>query len=114
MQAAQRFSAGLKSASFDLRRAMLGLDTIRVMGLVESGRLGAEGNRIKATMDHIGTYHQNIIRLLQRIRDVSTQVNGGIAGLPSCFAKAWADAHLPFGNPSPLSLSPGDRGGHGT
>lgn len=91
MQAAQRFSAGLKSASYDLRRAMLGLDTIRVMGLVESGRLGDEGSRIAATMDQIGSHHTKIMRLLQRIRDTATRVNTAILGLPTFFAKVGGD-----------------------
>jgi hypothetical protein len=77
----------LNRASYDLRRSMLGLDTIRVMGLVESGRLGAEGSRIGATMEQIGNCHNSIIALLQRIKDNATIVNGGVTGLRAHFQK---------------------------
>lgn len=85
MQAAQRSSAALNSASYDLRRSMLGLDTIRVMGLVESGRLGAEGSRIAATMEQIGESHDRIIRLLQKIKDSAAAINSGIVNLQMHF-----------------------------
>lgn len=87
MQAAQRSSAALNSASYDLRRSMLGLDTIRVMGLVESGRLGAEGSRIAATMEQIGESHDKIIRLLQKIKDSAAAINSGIANLQMHFTQ---------------------------
>ena len=66
---------------------MLGLDTIRVMGLVESGRLVSEGSRIGATMEQIGGCHSAIIALLQSIKDNSAIVNAGVAGLRLHFQK---------------------------
>jgi len=87
LQSAERLAQDLNRASYDLRRSMLGLDTIRVMGLVESGRLGSEGNRIGATMEQIGTCHSGIIALLQRIKDNATIVNAGVSGLRMHFQK---------------------------
>jgi aerotaxis receptor len=81
LQQAERLAQEMNRASYDLRRSMLGLDTIRVMGLVESGRLGPEGNRIGATMDQIGQCHDSIVTLLQRIKDNAGIVNTGVTGL---------------------------------
>jgi PAS domain S-box-containing protein len=92
LQHAERLAQDLNRASYDLRRSMLGLDTIRVMGLVESGRLGAEGSRIGATMEQIGNCHNSIIALLQRIKDNATIVNGGVTGLRAHFQKRAAMA----------------------
>lgn len=92
LQHAERLAQDLNRASYDLRRSMLGLDTIRVMGLVESGRLGAEGSRIGATMEQIGNCHSSIIALLQRIKDNATIVNAGVTGLRTHFQKRAAMA----------------------
>lgn len=78
---AERQAQDLNRTSYDLRRSMLGLDTIRVMGLVESGRLGSDGSRIGATMEQIGACHATTIALLQSIKDNATIVNAGVAGL---------------------------------
>ncbi len=87
LQNAERLAQDLNRAAYDLRRSMLGLDTIRVMGLVESGRLGAEGSRIGATMEQIGGCHSTIITLLQSIKDNATIVNAGVTGLRMHFQK---------------------------
>ena len=71
----------MNRASSDLRRSMLGLDTIRVMGRVESGRLGAEGARIGATIDQIDECHSRIIGLLQKIMDNAMVVNAGVKAI---------------------------------
>jgi aerotaxis receptor len=60
---------------------MLGLDTIRVMGRVESGRLGGEGNRIGATIDQIDVCHSGIINLLQKIMDNASIVSNGVSAI---------------------------------
>jgi aryl carrier-like protein len=90
LQNAERLAQDLNRASYDLRRSMLGLDTIRVMGLVESGRLGAEGSRIGATMEQIGACHSSIIALLQGIKDNATIVNAAVSGLRMHFQKRGA------------------------
>jgi len=75
---AEQMAGAMNRASSDLRRSMLGLDTIRVMGRVESGRLGAEGARIGATIDQIDDCHSGIIGLLQKIMDNAMIVNAGV------------------------------------
>ncbi len=90
LQIAERLAQDLNRAAYDLRRSMLGLDTIRVMGLVESGRLGSEGSRIGATMEQIGGCHSAIIALLQSIKDNAAIVNAGVAGLRMHFQKRGA------------------------
>ena len=75
---AEQLAGAMSRASSDLRRSMLGLDTIRVMGRVESGRLGAEGNRIGATIDQIDECHSGIIGLLQKIMDNAAVVTAGV------------------------------------
>jgi aerotaxis receptor len=75
---AEQLASAMSRASSDLRRSMLGLDTIRVMGRVESGRLGAEGNRIGATIDQIDDCHSGIISLLQKIMDNTSVVSSGV------------------------------------
>ncbi|MBC7478699.1 MAG: hypothetical protein H7317_11490, partial [Pseudorhodobacter sp.] len=78
---AEQLAGAMTRASYDLRRSMLGLDTIRVMGRVESGRLGAEGNRIGATIDQIDVCHSGIISLLQKIMDNASIVSNGIGAI---------------------------------
>lgn len=80
---AEQLAGSMNRASSDLRRSMLGLDTIRVMGRVESGRLGAEGNRIGATIDQIDECHSGIIGLLQKIMDNAMIVNTGVHAIRS-------------------------------
>lgn len=75
---AEQLASAMSRASSDLRRSMLGLDTIRVMGRVESGRLGAEGNRIGATIDQIDECHSGIVALLQKIMDNASTVSSGV------------------------------------
>ena len=78
---AEQLAGSMSRASSDLRRSMLGLDTIRVMGRVESGRLGAEGNRIGATIDQIDVCHSGIINLLQKIMDNASIVSNGVSAI---------------------------------
>ncbi|MEO8241406.1 MAG: PAS domain S-box protein [bacterium] len=77
----EQLAIAMNQASSDLRRSMLGLDTIRVMGRVESGRLGAEGSRIGATIDQLDTYHSSIIALLQKIMDNAVAINSGVGNI---------------------------------
>lgn len=78
---AQKLAQKINAASYDLRRSMLGLDTVRVMGLVESGRMGAEGSRIGATMEQIGHCHDSIVTVLQKIKDTAAAINIGVTEL---------------------------------
>lgn len=78
---AQKLAQKINAASYDLRRSMLGLDTVRVMGLVESGRMGTKGSRIGATMEQIGDCHDRIVIVLQKIKDTATSINRGVTEL---------------------------------
>ncbi len=78
MQKAEHVSGELRTASGEIRRMMLGLDTIRVMGRVESGRLGATGIGLAATIDQLDTRHASISDLLQNLMDLSAIIKAGI------------------------------------
>jgi hypothetical protein len=76
---AVQIAGALKGGCSDIRRSMLGLDTIRVMGRVESGRMGAAGTRLAATIDQLDLRHAVIIERLQSIMDLSTTINASIS-----------------------------------
>jgi len=64
----------LATTGRDLRRVVLGLDTIKIMGRVECARLGANGAGLSATIENLDRYHVDIrsrletfIRLSERI-----------------------------------------------
>ena len=78
MHNAEFASGELNIASGEIRRMMLGLDTIRVMGRVESGRLGAVGIGLAATIDQLDTRHASISNLLQNLMDLSAIIKTGI------------------------------------
>jgi hypothetical protein len=79
MQAAERVSGELNLSSGEIRRMMLGLDTIRVMGRVESGRLGAAGLGLSSAIDQLDTRHAAIAAILQELMDLSTAIKTGIS-----------------------------------
>ena len=78
LRTAEQVSGDVNLASGEIRRMMLGLDTIRVMGRVESGRLGAAGGGLAATIDQLDTRHASIARLLQGMMDLSATMRAGI------------------------------------
>lgn len=78
MLQSERVLGDLNTASGEIRRMMLGLDTIRVMGRVESGRLGAGGVGLSATIDQLDTRHAIIAELLQSLMDLSAGTKAGI------------------------------------
>ncbi len=78
MLQAEQVSGQLNLASGEIRRMMLGLDTIRVMGRVESGRLGSAGVGLSATIDQLDTRHVSIAELLQGLMDLSATTKAGI------------------------------------
>lgn len=76
---AQLVSAELNLASGEIRRMMLGLDTIRVMGRVESGRLGASGVGLSSTIDQLDLRHAAIAEHLQGLMDLSSIVKSAVS-----------------------------------
>lgn len=82
-------------ASTELRRAMLSLETITVMGRVESARIGADGMRINATINQLHEGNVVISRLLGAINDLSGTITNGIRSIQ--------DHYLTDSPPLPLS-----------
>lgn len=64
----------LARSSAEIRRLMLGLDTIRVMGRVECGRLRENGIGLVATIDQLDLFHAEIKTRLETILRLSEQI----------------------------------------
>ena len=75
---AEQVSGELNLASGEIRRMMLGLDTIRVMGRVESGRLGSSGVGLSSTIDQLDLRHAAISEHLQSLMDLSASIKSAI------------------------------------
>lgn len=74
----EEVAQALNSGYSNIRRAILGLDSIRVMGRVESGRLGTAGAHLSATIDQLDVRHSTIIKRLETIMDLSTAIVAGV------------------------------------
>jgi len=64
----------LSRSSAEIRRQMLGLDTIRVLGRVESGRMRGNGGGLSATIDQLDTFHSDIRARLEAIMKLSEEI----------------------------------------
>lgn len=84
-------------ASTDLRRAMLSLETITVMGRVESARIGAEGMRINATINQLHDRNMIIARSLAAIDQMAHTLSEGMAMIQNGYLAALATS--PAGAP---------------
>lgn len=73
-----KVAGALNEASTEIRRMTLGLDTIRVMGKVESGHLGPGGAGLASTIDQLDSRHAIIARHLQRLMDLSAGIRAAI------------------------------------
>lgn len=78
MSRAEAVAGELSQSSAEIRRMTLGLDTIRVMGRVESGRLGPVGIGLSTTVDQLDDRHAVIARHLQRLMDLSSAIRVSI------------------------------------
>ncbi len=67
-------SATLNRASAEVRRHMLGLDTIRVLGRVECGRMRDANGGLAATIDQLDAFHAEIKGRLETIMRLSENV----------------------------------------
>ncbi|TCM75466.1 PAS domain-containing protein [Rhodovulum steppense] len=74
---AMRVARSLSQASLDLRRMVLGLDSIRVMGRVECGRLSAGGESLAGMIEQLETYHNTLKDRLEAIVRLSDRIHGG-------------------------------------
>lgn len=75
---AEELARALAGDCSNIRRAVLGLDSIRVMGRVESGRLGPAGAHLSATIDQLDVRHSTIIKRLESIVELSTTIDAGL------------------------------------
>lgn len=71
-------AGALNEASIEIRRMTLGLDTIRVMGKVESGHLGPGGDGLSSTIEQLDSRHAVIAGHLQRLMDLSAGIRAAI------------------------------------
>ncbi|XZQ31211.1 hypothetical protein ACTTAL_18590 (plasmid) [Rhodobacter capsulatus] len=79
--------AELARSSAEIRRLMLGLDTIRVMGRVECGRLRENGAGLVSTIDQLDLFHAEIKARLETILRLSEDIGSAM----SRFVKADPD-----------------------
>lgn len=64
----------LNRVSAEIRRQMLGLDTIRVLGRVECGRMRDSSGGLSATIDQLDTFHDDIKSRLESIMRLSEEI----------------------------------------
>jgi aerotaxis receptor len=78
----------IERAGAELRRSMLSLETVTVMGKVEGSRLGAEGDRIRTTIESLHLLNAEISRVLGRIGDLSAVIDRGMSEIRASFRAA--------------------------
>ncbi len=71
-------AAALSRSSADIRRQMLGLDTIRVLGRVECGRMREQGGGLSAAIDQLDTFHDDIKGRLAALMGLSETISAGM------------------------------------
>lgn len=74
MLAASNYAAQMTQQSRDIRRQMLGLDTIRVLGRVECGRMRDTNEGLSATIDQLDAFHDDIKTRLEAMMRLSEEV----------------------------------------
>jgi aerotaxis receptor len=79
LQQAGDLAEQLTRSSRDIRRQMLGLDTIRVLGRVECGRLREAGGTLASTIDQLDRFHDDIKTRLETITQLSEEIGSLIS-----------------------------------
>ncbi|TCO69286.1 PAS domain-containing protein [Rhodovulum euryhalinum] len=74
---AMRVAHTLSQTCQEIRRIVLGLDSIRVMGQVECARLRDNGTGLVAAIDELDHFHSEIKARLDTIAKLSDQIHGG-------------------------------------
>jgi len=74
MGKAAAIAAQLTQQSREIRRQMLGLDTIRVLGRVECGRMRDNSSGLSATIDQLDGFHDDIKGRLESIMRLSEEI----------------------------------------
>ncbi|OCX61040.1 hypothetical protein BFP70_16425 [Thioclava sp. SK-1] len=77
MTTAAGFAADLNRSSAEIRRQMLGLDTIRVLGRVECGRMRDVGG-LSTTIDQLDSFHADIKNRLEAIMQLSEVIENAM------------------------------------
>jgi aerotaxis receptor len=84
MERAVGHAEELSRSSAEIRRLMLGLDTIRVLGRVECGRMRDTSGGLSATIDQLDIFHADIKNRLESImrlsEDISSSMNQFMRG----------------------------------
>lgn len=75
----------IERAGAELRRSMLSLETVTVMGKVEGARLGTEGDRIRTTIESLHVLNSEISAVLARIGDLSAMIDRGMGEIRDGF-----------------------------
>lgn len=76
---ASRLAAALIAAAFEIRRLVLGLDTIRILGRVESRRDHVSEAACSATLDQIDAVQAEISESLQSLSNLAVTIQTGLA-----------------------------------
>lgn len=74
MLCASGYATQMMQQSRDIRRQMLGLDTIRVLGRVECGRMRETNEGLSATIDQLDAFHHDIKTRLEAMMRLAEQV----------------------------------------
>ncbi|OZA06108.1 MAG: hypothetical protein B7Y02_15045 [Rhodobacterales bacterium 17-64-5] len=88
---AMALAGTIHDASQDLRRAMLSLETITVMGRVESARIGAAGLRINDTINQLHNGNVVIGKRLSNMNDLARTLTSGMRQIQDVYLHAGPD-----------------------
>ncbi|PTV93850.1 aerotaxis receptor [Rhodobacter aestuarii] len=78
MEQAVGHAEGLSRSSAEIRRQMLGLDTIRVLGRVECGRMRETSGGLSSTIDQLDIFHDDIKKRLESIMRLSEEIGSAM------------------------------------
>lgn len=121
---ALRLAAALIASAFEIRRLVLGLDTIRILGRVESRRDHVSEAACSATLDQIDAVQAEISESLQSLSNLAVAIQTGLSLInvarrpeveamahraPATGAAKGTPAHPSDTPPSPAAARPNDR-----
>ncbi|WP_225027999.1 PAS domain-containing protein [Xinfangfangia pollutisoli] len=92
LREAETLAAQLNEASVDLRRMILGLDTIRILARVESRKSAESQAALTATIDRIDEVQGSISETLKRLMEQTFAITAGLASLRRGSSAAAAEA----------------------
>ena len=81
LREAEGLAASLNEASVDLRRMILGLDTIRILARVESRKSAESQTTLTATIDRIDEVQGSISDSLKRMMEQTFSISATLAAL---------------------------------